>query len=158
MRPGGIVLERTFADALGVAVGDRVMLNKKPFTVAGIAVTAAQPPYPNICRATAIVSLKIKGGTESQVQGACANLNFEVEGPNSVGLVWTTEPDLLGLTSKANPIHDYALNIKLDHPAEAQRFADAHTFLRGQSNNPVLSTWEGIATRTHCWSTTNGGY
>ena len=49
MRPGGVVLERTFADALGVGVGDRVTLNGRPFTVAGIAVTAANPPYPNLC-------------------------------------------------------------------------------------------------------------
>ena len=43
------MLERTFADALGVGVGDRVTLNGRPFTVAGIAVTAASPPYPNLC-------------------------------------------------------------------------------------------------------------
>jgi putative ABC transport system permease protein len=49
VRPDGIILERTFADALGVSVGDRVTLNHKSFTVAGIAVTAAQPPYPNLC-------------------------------------------------------------------------------------------------------------
>ena len=47
MRPGGVVVERTFADALGVSVGDRVTLNGRPFRVAGIAVTAAIPPYPN---------------------------------------------------------------------------------------------------------------
>jgi putative ABC transport system permease protein len=41
VRPGGIVLERTFADALGVATGDRVTLNGKPFTVTGIASTSA---------------------------------------------------------------------------------------------------------------------
>ena len=49
VRPGGVVLERTFAEALGVGVGDRVTLDGRPFTVAGIAVTAASPPYPNLC-------------------------------------------------------------------------------------------------------------
>ena len=49
MRPGGVVLERTFADALGVGAGDRVTLNDRPFRVAGIAVTAASLPYPNVC-------------------------------------------------------------------------------------------------------------
>ena len=49
VRPGGVVLERTFAEALGVGVGDRVTLNGRPFTVAGIAVTAASAPYPNLC-------------------------------------------------------------------------------------------------------------
>ena len=52
MRPGGVVIERTFADALGVSVGDRVSLNGKSFAVAGIAVTAAQSPYPNLCNGT----------------------------------------------------------------------------------------------------------
>ena len=49
VRPGGVVLERTFAEALGVGVGDRITLNGRPFTVAGTAVTAANPPYPNLC-------------------------------------------------------------------------------------------------------------
>jgi putative ABC transport system permease protein len=49
VRPGGVVIERTYAAALGVGVGDQVMLNGWPFTVAGIAVTAAAPPYPNLC-------------------------------------------------------------------------------------------------------------
>src|SRR6202451_780334 len=49
VRPGGVVIERTFADALGVSVGDRVIMNGKSFAVAGIAVTAAQSPYPNLC-------------------------------------------------------------------------------------------------------------
>ena len=49
VRPGGVVVERTFADVLGVRAGDRVTLNGRPFRVAGIAVTAAVPPYPNLC-------------------------------------------------------------------------------------------------------------
>ena len=42
VRPGGVVIERTFAEALGVSVGDRLTLNGQSFTVAGIAVSAAQ--------------------------------------------------------------------------------------------------------------------
>jgi putative ABC transport system permease protein len=53
VRPGGVVLERTFAEALGAQVGDAVTLNGQRFTVAGIAVTAAQAPYPNLCYFTA---------------------------------------------------------------------------------------------------------
>ena len=49
VRPGGVVIERTFAEALGVSVGDRLTLNGQSFTVAGIAVSAAIVPYPNIC-------------------------------------------------------------------------------------------------------------
>jgi hypothetical protein len=49
VRPDGIVLERTFAAALGASVGERVTLDGHPYTVVGIAVTAASPPYPNMC-------------------------------------------------------------------------------------------------------------
>src|SRR5204862_4016276 len=48
IRPDGVVVERTFAEALGVGAGDRVTLNGRAFTVAGIAVTAAEAPYPNL--------------------------------------------------------------------------------------------------------------
>lgn len=48
--PGGLVIERTFAVALGVSVGDRVTLDGRSFRVAGIAVTAATVPYPNLCQ------------------------------------------------------------------------------------------------------------
>ena len=46
VRPGGIVVERTFAVALGVSPGDTVTLNGRVFQVDGIAVSAASPPYP----------------------------------------------------------------------------------------------------------------
>src|SRR5258707_2722542 len=49
VRRGGGGLERTLAEALGVGVGDRVTLNGHSYRVAGIAVTAAEPPYPNLC-------------------------------------------------------------------------------------------------------------
>ena len=74
VRDGGVVLEAAFAEALGVSPGDRVTLKRlavvvrdgKPsmkasgagrsFVVAGVAVTAATPPYPepaclaNLCQ------------------------------------------------------------------------------------------------------------
>ena len=142
VRPGGVVIERTFADALGVSVGDRVTLNHNSFMVAGIAVTAAQPPYPNLCWGTAVVSLKIKGGRETSDQGACANLNFVGEQRN-VGLVWMTESDVAGMVSAGHRINDYALDLRLDNPSDAQAFANIHTFVPGQSL--ALSTWEGVA-------------
>ena len=43
---GGAVIERGFADALGVGVGDTIRLNGRPFRVAGIAVSTAQCFYP----------------------------------------------------------------------------------------------------------------
>lgn len=43
VRPGGIVLERGFADALGARVGQHVSLGGRSFRVAGIAVSSALP-------------------------------------------------------------------------------------------------------------------
>ena len=42
VRPGGVVLQRSLADALGVGPGARVTLGGRPFLVDGVAVTAAQ--------------------------------------------------------------------------------------------------------------------
>jgi putative ABC transport system permease protein len=46
IREGGVVVEESFATALGVAVGDRLTMAGAPFTVAGIAVTTSRQPTP----------------------------------------------------------------------------------------------------------------
>ena len=46
VRPGGAVLERGFATALGVRVGDRVTIAGRSYPVVGIAVTAATSIFP----------------------------------------------------------------------------------------------------------------
>jgi len=142
VRPGGVVLERTFAEALGAGVGDVVTLNGRRFTVAGIAVTAAQPPYPNLCYFTA---------------SSCPPWSTVPGGDwRNVGLIWMTEAGALGLTSKANPLTaTYVLNLKLSSPADADAFAEQRfAALPGPSGSPgfqppylgpVYSTWDGIA-------------
>jgi putative ABC transport system permease protein len=141
VRPGGVVLERTFADGLGAGVGDVVTLSGRRFTVTGIAVTAAQPPYPNLCYFTA---------------SACSpSFNIDAGSPRDIGLIWLTGADALGLTSKANPLTTYALNLKLSNPADADSFADRHFVPPPQSGGtpgfmppftgPSFSTWDGIA-------------
>lgn len=136
VRPGGVVIERTFAEALDVSVGARVTMNGQRFTVVGIAVTAAQAPYPNLCYFTT--------NTCFNVGGSAVN----------IGLVWTTESDARALASPANPIHDFALNLKLSNPADAPAFAKSHSLFPGgpgpgggprQFTPQVLSTWEGVA-------------
>ncbi|MGH2927111.1 MAG: FtsX-like permease family protein, partial [Solirubrobacteraceae bacterium] len=149
VRPGGIVIERTFADALGVSVGDRVNLGGKSFTVAGIAVTAAQAPYPNLCNGTLIAA----NPAASKFSNACPVPSFkipflslsggrEVASSDDVGLIWTTEADAIGLTSAANPLTTYALNLKLTNPNLAQTFAYDRA---SAANAPLFSTWEGLA-------------
>jgi len=148
VRPGGVVIERTFADALGVAVGDRVTLNGTSFIVAGIAVTAAQAPYPNLCNGT----LLARTAAASKFSNACPFPSFkipflslpggrELASSDDVGQIWTTEADAIGLTSRANPLTTYALNLKLTHPDDAQAFAFEHF----QSNPLAVSTWEGLS-------------
>jgi putative ABC transport system permease protein len=142
VRPGGVVLERTFARALGAGVGDVVTLNGRRFTVAGIAVTAAQAPYPNLCYFTASSCppwLTVPGGDW-----------------RNVGVIWMTEAGALGLTSKANPLTTtYMLNLKLSNPADADAFAQQRFVPPPQPTGPqgfqppfagpAFSTWDGIA-------------
>jgi len=148
VRPGGVVLERTFAEALGAGVGDVVTLNRQRFTVAGIAVTAAQPAYPDLCAGYTAAG---PGGSSS----ACPpwfNIHAAQVVTDDSGQIWMTEVDALGLTSKANPLTTYVLNLKLANPADAQSFLAQHytppsQTLAGLANftGPVFSTWEGIA-------------
>ena len=132
VRPGDVVIERTFAQALGVGVGDQVTLNGRPFTVAGIAVTAANPPYPNLC---------YTGG------GGCWASPPEPYPAAQIGLIWATEPAAAGIATSADPLSTYVLNLKLHDPAQAQAFASAYGkgSNTGLTSSPGLATWQGIA-------------
>jgi ABC-type lipoprotein release transport system permease subunit len=131
VRPDGIVLERTFAEALGASVGDRVTLNGRPYTVAGIAVTAASAPYPNMCFPP--------GG----------NCNFDFPTSSSlsavnIGLAWVTEPDARSLASSAAPL-TYLLDLQLKDAATAQRFVSAYTSAHRLAGAGQLVSWQSIA-------------
>jgi putative ABC transport system permease protein len=147
VRSDGVVIERTFADALGVSVGNRVSLNGKSFAVAGIAVTAAEAPYPNLCNGTLIgpnpMASKFSNACPPSFKIPFLSLpgGRELSSSDDVGLIWTTEADAIGLTSKANPLTTYALNLKLTNSDDAQAFAYEHF----QSNPLAVSTWEGLA-------------
>jgi hypothetical protein len=136
VRPGGVVIERTFADALGVGVGDRITLNGRPFTVAGLAVTAASPPYPNLCYTSG-------GGCHAsppdQGQRSVAT---------SIGLIWITAADAGRLATVTDPVTSYVLNLKLSDPAQAGAFAhryDAATPGRHPFGPVSLTAWPGVA-------------
>ncbi|HEV2252235.1 MAG TPA: ABC transporter permease [Streptosporangiaceae bacterium] len=142
VRPGGVVIERTFAEAFGVTVGDRLTLNGQSFTVAGIAVTAAIVPYPNICYSGCSLTGYLDG--------------YGI-GPKDIGLVWMTEPAVMKLTSAADPLAGYVLNLKLRDPDQAQAFANRYTtngpsgpaFSTPQDNTSVqdltFNTWQYLA-------------
>jgi putative ABC transport system permease protein len=148
VRPGGVVLERTFAEALGAGVGDTVTLNGRHFTVAGIAVTAAQPPYPYLCYGNTIPG----PGSSASACPPWFNIHKAHTDTDDSGQIWMTEADALGLTSNTDPLTTYVLNLKLSNPASAQSFADQHYDFtaalgsRGSFAGPLFSTWEGVAT------------
>jgi ABC-type lipoprotein release transport system permease subunit len=91
VRAGGVVVERSFAAALGLHVGGQVTLGGKTFRVNGIAVTAASPPYPE----TGFMPHDI--GSDP-------------------GLVWLTRADAESLATSAAPL-TYTVEVKLRNPA-----------------------------------------
>ena len=116
---GGVVVEAAFADALGVRAGDPITLKGRRFKVAGVAVTAAAPPYPEV----------------SCLGGLC----------QPAGLVWLTQADARSLAPRAQAL-SYVLNLKLADPAAAPAFVDEHAPPTPASgpDRPVLQTWQGI--------------
>jgi putative ABC transport system permease protein len=118
-----VVIERSFADALGVGAGARITLNGRSFRVAGVAVTAAFPPYPEICSTGCII------GTNQMAA-------------NQPGLVWTTRAAARGLATTAEPL-TYFLNLKLAHPGSGDAFASAHN--SASQTAPSLIGWQDIS-------------
>jgi len=122
VRPGTVVVERSFADALGIQTGDVVSLNGRRFRVGGVAVTAA---------------------FETNGIGF---LEGSARWPNP-GLVWLTEADARSLATTADPL-GYVLNVRLAKPASAEAFADR--FDPGGYNNNTgniyVIPWQDIST------------
>jgi putative ABC transport system permease protein len=90
VRPGGAVVERGLATALGVRVGDRVTIAGRRFPVVGIAVTAATSVYP----------------FESMHTGP----------GDGAGLIWLADTDTRALSSAWPPC--YAMSLRVAHPAD----------------------------------------
>ncbi len=120
VRGDGVVVERSFADALGIGVGDPITLNGRRFRVAGVAVTAANAPYPTADFAT---------------------YGSPFPTPD-VGLIWLPRSYAVSLATPARPL-SYLLNLKLADPACAEAFVSAHS--AGRMALLGLSTWQDIA-------------
>ncbi|MEU9836896.1 FtsX-like permease family protein [Streptosporangium sp. NPDC048047] len=119
VRPGGTVLERGFATALGAGVGDRVTIAGRPYPVVGIAVTAATPVYP--------------GAAQIGPYG----------GPSdSTGLAWMTRSDARALASSQDLPVTTAMDLKLRDPAATEDFIDAH---RDSTIRTNLHSWRFTA-------------
>jgi len=126
VRPGQVVLERSFADELGVGVGGQVTLNGRTFRVAGVAATAASTlQYPHICYTACDLST--------------AQLARKVP-----GLIWATQADARSLATAAEP-PGYTLNLKLADPAAASAFAADYNSSHTSPSAPFLQSWQDIS-------------
>ncbi|WP_234539273.1 ABC transporter permease [Streptomyces shenzhenensis] len=115
VRSGGVVVERGFATALGVHVGDHVTVAGRSMPVVGTAVSAATTVYP------------------------FAQLTGPAGGPSDYsGLVWMSEPDTRALSSKHLPAASL-LYLKLHDPDATRTFLNAH---RGPSVYATFFSWQ----------------
>jgi ABC-type lipoprotein release transport system permease subunit len=119
--PGGVVIERTFAEALKVGVGDKVFLDGRSFEVVGIAVTAAFSPYPELCSEGCFLS---------------ANQNSDP------GLIWATRQAVEAFATPTQPL-TYFLNLKLAHPDQAVTFANSYSCCSFTA--PSVTAWQSIS-------------
>jgi putative ABC transport system permease protein len=118
VRPGGTVLERGFATALGVQVGDRVAVSGRTYPVVGIAVTAATSIYP-----------------------WSAGIG-PLGGPSDyTGLLWLTASDARALAGRDLTITT-ALDLKLRDPDATEAFRLAH---RSALVRLTMHSWQFIA-------------
>ncbi|KAA9378170.1 ABC transporter permease [Microbispora cellulosiformans] len=124
VRPGGAVVERGFAEALGIGVGDRVTIAGRSYPVVGIAVTAATPIYPWAAQ------IGPYGGPS-----------------DSSGLVWLTRSDARTLAGRDLPVTT-AMDLKLRDPAATEAFVEAFSDAHRDSAARVnLHTWQFMATQ-----------
>ena len=125
-RPGGVVIEAGFAEALGLHVGDRIRLAGISFQVAGTAVTAAVPSYPEVC-----------------YLGCDFSGNFPAGSP---GLVWLTAADTALVARAGDEPVAYYLNLKLGNPADATAFASRYDAATANAPGaPYLVSWQDIS-------------
>ncbi|MGK5739451.1 FtsX-like permease family protein [Micromonospora sp. URMC 103] len=98
VRPGGVVVEPTFANALGVHVGDTVAIGGRSLRVVGTAVTAARAVYPN------------------------ADWRYDFGSPlvQLAGLVWVDRSEI-GVLAGGRPL-SYTLNLRLADPQASASF------------------------------------
>jgi ABC-type antimicrobial peptide transport system permease subunit len=124
LRGDGVVIERTFAEALGVHAGDSITLNHRSFKVDGVAVTAAFTPYPQVCADGCVLNT-----------AQLANTN--------PGLVWLSKSAARSLATPSEGLA-YYLNLKLADPARADAFSDARNNFNSVTA-PELSSWQSIS-------------
>ncbi|MFC4909334.1 ABC transporter permease [Actinomadura gamaensis] len=119
VRPGGVVVERGFATALGIRVGDRVTVAGRSLPAAGIAVTTSHSIYP-----------------WAQTPGPGG-------GPSDYGgLVWMSEADAGTLRTADLPVTSL-LFLKLRNPATAPEFVESRRHY-SEEHPTNFVTWQSM--------------
>ncbi|TDD87955.1 ABC transporter permease [Actinomadura darangshiensis] len=123
VRPGGAVVERGFATAMHVEVGDRVTVAGRSLPVVGIAVTAARSVYPWA------LGIGPNGGPT-----------------DGGGVVWLAERDTRALVSPDVPVTSF-INLKLEDPAAARTVSRHNPAIAPAFEGTWVSTrpWQGIS-------------
>ncbi|MBX9391613.1 FtsX-like permease family protein [Streptomonospora nanhaiensis] len=121
VRPGGAVVERGFAEVLGVGVGDRVTIAGRDYPVVGIAISAAAPVYP----------------WSDQAQGP---------GPTDWGgRIWLTIADARTAAQDAEALVVHLVHLRLTDPDAAADW-DTTLFVPYNTSGVWVNTrtWEGV--------------
>jgi putative ABC transport system permease protein len=140
VRDGAIVVEASFADAVGVNVGDRVTLNGRTFDVAGIAVTASSEPYPKV---TCVVHCVIGVVDTAAAGGEEVRIGTPIPGAvRNPGMVWMTTTDATSIVSDADTL-SYVLYLQLEDPDAADQFVAAHR-PTSMTQPTFLMSWQDI--------------
>lgn len=134
IRPGGVVIERGFADALRAHPGDPITLNGRTYRVAGIAVDAAEAPYPFLC------------SIDCQDVLYRNSISHEPISQHIPGLIWLPRPDVQALATPDVGV-SYLVNLKLADPTLAPAFARSHTGALTSGSNLVTTSWQQISAR-----------
>jgi putative ABC transport system permease protein len=146
---GGVVVERSLADLLGLKVGDRVGLDSLvgggPGRHSGPASgPAGGPGQANGGPLRAVgPSFTVVGiAVTATLQPPPLSDFAHPSGFPEAGLVWVTRAAAEHLASSEGGGFGYTLNLKLSHPSGAPAFADAH-----QQPGLFLIAWQAIAAK-----------
>jgi putative ABC transport system permease protein len=123
----GVVVERAFAQAMGLSVGDRVDLAGHQEQVVGIAVSAALPPYPQLCTIGCI--LDHPGWFSAEP-----------------GLVWAPRDRVTAMATAREPLVWFQF-LALRDPGSAPAFAERYGAAGPLAERPQLDPWQEVAAR-----------
>jgi putative ABC transport system permease protein len=121
VRPGGVVIERSFAHELSLVPGEHVTLGGRSLRVDGIAVTAAVPDYPYT-----VFNMSVDNGLNVWNQ--------------ATGLVWATDATTRSFANPSAPLN-YILELKLSNAASASAFANTYS----SSNTLSVWSWQNVS-------------